>query len=63
MFCFVKQKIPQDEWAIDHNNKFNFHAFDTLIMRRELMIIGADSCLHMIIAELQPVSKHKLISE
>ena len=46
MFCFVKQKIPQDEWAIDHNNEFNFHAFDTLIMRRELMIIGADSCLH-----------------
>ena len=46
MFCFVKHKIPQDEWAIDHNNKFKFHAFDTLIMRRELMIIGADSYLH-----------------
>ena len=34
----------------DHDNTVNFHVFDKLIMRHELMIIGADSCLHEVMA-------------
>lgn len=43
-------KVDGLQHSNDHDNTVDFYVFNKLIMRHELMIICADSCLHEVMA-------------